>query len=131
MKLKLPFPVSANVYYRKVGNRMLISAKGRQYKHNVYAAVLEQLGLFKPLTGPLRITIELFPPNKIRRDLDNFAGKALYDALVFANCMLDDSQIKESHNYMREPDKDDPGCDVILEELHAIQADHMRQELGL
>jgi crossover junction endodeoxyribonuclease RusA len=115
VKLELPFPPSTNTYYRKVGHKMLLSKKGRQYKDNVYAAVLDQQGLFKPLLGPLKITVILIPPDKRKRDLDNFAGKALYDALAHSNVFMDDSQIKESHNYMLEPGGEGM-CSVVIEE---------------
>lgn len=116
MRLELPFPPSTNTYYRNVRGVMKISKRGREYKHEVYACVLEQLGIFKPFTGPVRIAVELFPPDKRRRDLDNFSGKALCDALGYANVYMDDSQIKESHNYFREVVKGGR-CEIVLEEL--------------
>jgi crossover junction endodeoxyribonuclease RusA len=115
MRIELPFPPSTNTYYRNIKGRTLISKKGRQYKDSVYGSVLEQHGLFKPITGPVKITVELIPPDRRKRDLDNFAGKALYDALTAANVWMDDSQVKESHNYMLEPG--DGRCTVIIEEL--------------
>ena len=116
MNIELPLPPSTNPYYRKVNGRMLISKRGREYKDAVYACVLEQLGIFKPFTGPLSIVVDLFPPEKRKRDLDNFAGKALYDALAYSNVFMDDSQIRESHNYFREVVKGGK-CEVLLEEL--------------
>lgn len=116
MVIELPFPPSTNTYYRNVNGTMKISAKGRIYKDVCYGDVLEQHGIFKPFTGKVRVTVDLHPPCNRRRDLDNFAGKALYDALTHANVWMDDSQVKESHNYMRE--KVEGGrCVVVIEEM--------------
>jgi crossover junction endodeoxyribonuclease RusA len=104
-----------NTYYRNVDGKTLLSKKGREYKQEVYAETLAQHGIFKPFTGPIRITVELTPPDRRKRDLDNFSGKALWDALAHANVFMDDSQIKEAHSYMREPGEGK--CIVILEEL--------------
>ena len=114
--LRLPFPPSANTYYRKVGVRMLISKAGRAYKAEVRACLLEQIGLMKPIEGHVSIHVRLHPGDKRRRDLDNFAGKALYDALTYAGAWLDDSQVKESHNYFHGK-SDDPCCLIVIEEL--------------
>lgn len=93
IELILPMPVSTNVYYRNVAGKMLISAHGRAYIKNVHAAVLEQIGLIKPITESIHIEIMLHAPDRRRRDLDNFCGKALLDALAKAKVFVDDSQI--------------------------------------
>ena len=115
IRLELPFPPTVNKMWppKKGGGRHL-SAAGRQYRENVYALTLEQLGIFKPLQGRIRATVELVPPDRRKRDIDNY-NKALFDSLAHANCFMDDEQIKELHVYMREPGKDD--CIVILEEF--------------
>jgi crossover junction endodeoxyribonuclease RusA len=116
MIFTLPFPPTVNTLYPsgKTGRRFL-SVKGKAYKAEVYARVLEQHGLFKPLTGPLSVTVEHFPPDKRKRDHDNYC-KALWDSLGEAGVFMDDSQIKEAHYYMREPGSE-PKTIVILEEL--------------
>jgi crossover junction endodeoxyribonuclease RusA len=45
-----------------------------------------------PLTGPLIVQIEIFPPDNRRRDIDN-VQKALLDALQHGGAYYDDSQI--------------------------------------
>ena len=114
--LRLPFPPSANTYYRKVGVKMLISMAGRKYKNTVYGCLIEQIGAMAPISGHVSIEVHLHPGDNRRRDLDNFAGKALYDALTYAGAWLDDSQVKESHNFMHWK-SDDPCCMVVIEEL--------------
>ena len=93
MMLNLPFPPSVNGYWRTVrigkSNRTMISEKGRQYR----TRVLESLGFAKStFTGRLRLTVEMYPPDRRKRDLDNFL-KASLDALTHAGIYQDDSQI--------------------------------------
>ena len=47
-----------------------------------------------PARGPLEVLVRLCPPDNRRRDEDNFAGKALFDALTKAGVWNDDSQIR-------------------------------------
>lgn len=93
LELVLPMPVSTNVYYRNFNGRMLISAQGRQYAQQVRIAVLTQLGRIKPLEERLSVEVDFFAPDKRKRDLDNFCGKSLLDAMAKAGVYLDDEQI--------------------------------------
>ncbi|SUB72176.1 Crossover junction endodeoxyribonuclease rusA [Pluralibacter gergoviae] len=72
----------------------MVSAKGRAYQAETCAAVFEQLRQ-RPhtLVGPVSVIVTLYPPDRRRRDLDNF-NKALFDALTRAGIWQDDSQIK-------------------------------------
>ena len=116
MRLELPFPPTVNSMFPSAKNgRCFLSAKGKAYRQEVYARVLEQHGIFKPFTGPLRVTVEHTPPDKRQRDHDNYS-KALWDSLGHANVYMDDSQIKQAFYFMMEPGKDS-GTIVILEEL--------------
>ncbi len=45
-----------------------------------------------PIDYPMRIRIELFPPNKATRDIDNYV-KPILDGLKFLELILDDSLI--------------------------------------
>lgn len=92
MRLILPFPVSTNVYWRNVNGRTLISKKGREYSKAVIKAVLAQGGA-KWLKGRLSVHVKLYPPDNRKRDVDNFGGKSLLDALSKAHVYCDDSQI--------------------------------------
>lgn len=106
MRLTLPFPPSLNTYYRhcviplKSGRGRsvtLISKPGREYR----ADVVRIAGGGVALSGRLAVTLELFPPDKRSRDVDNHA-KAVLDALTHAGVWSDDSQIDELHIYRRE-----------------------------
>lgn len=124
MKLTLPYPPSVNtLYYSGFDKKRHLSEKGRAYKKNVYADVLEQHGVFKPLTGPLSATIKIWVPDKRKRDLDNTfkilldnTFKILLDSLKYANVYLDDDQIMQIHGYKLEKVKGGK-CIVEIEEL--------------
>ena len=89
--LTLPWPPTANTYYRHVGAEVKISEKGRVYRKLVADQVLIQRGA-KLFTGRLEVLIHAFPPDKRKRDLDNLF-KSLLDSLTKAGVWLDDSQI--------------------------------------
>jgi crossover junction endodeoxyribonuclease RusA len=92
IELELPFPPSANHLYRHVGPRTLISREGRRFRERV-CAQLASLGV-RQMKGALRIDIEVYPPDRRKRDLDN-AVKALNDALEHGGAFYDDSQIAD------------------------------------
>jgi crossover junction endodeoxyribonuclease RusA len=90
--ITLPWPPSANSYYRRVGNRTLISRRGRKYRKDV-CAQLATIESKRPLTdGRLAVEIDAFPPDRRRRDLDNLQ-KPVLDAMEHAGVYHDDSQI--------------------------------------
>jgi crossover junction endodeoxyribonuclease RusA len=90
IEVELPYPPSINHYYRKVGPRTLISREGRRFREEV-TSVLAALNL-RPMTGPLEVQIDVYPPDRRRRDIDN-VQKALLDALEHGGAYQDDSQI--------------------------------------
>lgn len=99
MELQLPYPPSINHYWRRVGPRMLISRNGRAFRAEVIA-ILQRQGLPK-LMGPLEVEIDLHPPDRRRRDVDNVM-KSLLDALEHGGVYEDDSQIDDLHIRRRE-----------------------------
>ena len=90
IELELPYPPSVNHYYRNVGRRTLISREGRRYRERV-GAILASMNV-RPLLGPVVVRVEVFPPDRRRRDLDNLQ-KSLWDALQHGGAYQDDSQI--------------------------------------
>jgi crossover junction endodeoxyribonuclease RusA len=108
LELELPFPPSVNHYYRRVGTRTLISREGRAYREKV-CAILAELGV-RPLAGPIRMSIEVYPPDRRRRDLDNLQ-KSLWDALQKGGAYRDDSQVVRFKAVKLEPV---PGGKVIV-----------------
>ena len=104
IEVELPYPPSVNNYWRHVGwgtpiakhrdwgprPRVLISRRGRAFR-KVVRSVLAGLRV-QPMTGKLHVRIELHPPDRRRRDVDN-ALKSLLDALEHGGAYLDDGQI--------------------------------------
>jgi Holliday junction resolvase RusA-like endonuclease len=99
IELELPFPPSVNHYYRRVGPRTLISREGRRFREEV--CDLLAAAEVDPLAGPLQIEIEVYPPDRRRRDIDN-SMKALLDALQHGGAYGDDSQIEDLRIKRRE-----------------------------
>lgn len=91
LTLELPYPPTINHYYRRVGNRTLISAEGRKYRERIHA-ILRDLG-HRELTGALAVMMTAFPPDRRRRDIDNLQ-KALLDALQKGGLFQDDRQVR-------------------------------------
>lgn len=87
----LPWPPTANTYYRHVGPRVLISRDGRAYRQAV-AELAASEGW--PKFGQQRVSvhIEAWMPDRRKRDLDNVL-KSLLDSLTHAGVWEDDSQI--------------------------------------
>lgn len=109
MRLTLPFPPSANRYWRNYHGRMVRSAEAEAY----IAAVgwhCNAAGV-QPLTGNVCLIMDFYRPSK-RMDLDNMF-KILGDALQgFA--YENDKQIVEIHA-MRHDDKDEPRVEVLIQ----------------
>lgn len=97
MEITLPWPPSVNAYWRTFQGRMIISAKGRDYREAVCVLVQRQ-GADAGYTGKLVVEIEAYQPDKRRRDLDNLL-KAPLDALTHAGVYTDDSQISDLRIY--------------------------------
>ena len=116
LRLELPFPISTNHYWRLARGRHVISSAGKAFADEVFYSVKQQLPGHRTLEHNLRVQVELYPPDYRRRDLDNFAGKSLFDALQRARVYIDDSQIRELHAYFFEP-QGEANCVVLLEEF--------------
>lgn len=89
MIMTLPYPPSANHYWRRVGTKTLISREGRAYRKRIGSLLA---GGGPPYDGRLALMMDAFPPDRRRRDLDNLQKPTL-DALEKAGVYWDDSQI--------------------------------------
>ncbi|MBQ3748065.1 MAG: RusA family crossover junction endodeoxyribonuclease [Kiritimatiellae bacterium] len=98
LEFDLPWPPSVNNYYRHVGPRVLISRAGRKYR----TMVVSRLGGLKKLSGAVSLSLECYPPDRRRRDLDNLL-KCLQDSITAAGVLDDDSQIRRLQMEMLEP----------------------------
>ena len=97
IEITLPWPPTVNTYWRNFDGRMIISAKGREYRETVGDQMTVQR-MVKHFAGPLRVVIEAWRPDKRRRDLDNLL-KATLDGLAHAGVYEDDSQIVDLRIY--------------------------------
>lgn len=101
MKLTLPYPPSANRYWRSCRGRTFVSKEAQAYKHAV--AVIAQATYGKTChVGPVEITGSVYRP-RATGDLDNRI-KVLVDALqgiAYAN----DSQVKHIDLWMHDEPK--------------------------
>ena len=97
MRLTLPYPPSVNTIWRRVGNKTLLSKQGRLYRRNVARHIVGS----KRFEGRLSVTVDIYPPDRRKRDLDNVL-KALFDGITHAGVWEDDSQIDELHVYRRD-----------------------------
>jgi crossover junction endodeoxyribonuclease RusA len=92
ISIELPWPPSVNNYWIHRGRGTFISDAGIGFIKSVRVAIV-QAKIYKPMLGKLQMSINLFPPDKRRRDIDNVL-KALLDALTKGGLMEDDSQVK-------------------------------------
>ena len=91
-ELHLPFPPSINGYWRSIKRgkicAQILSEKGRDYKKTV----AEVVGKMDPFEGRIGVYMELCPPDRRKRDIDNYV-KAVLDSLTECGVWIDDSQI--------------------------------------
>jgi crossover junction endodeoxyribonuclease RusA len=107
--LHLQYPVSANRYWRRAGNRTYISGEAVAYKAHV--AVVASIARQLVLDGPVSVAIELQPKltskgkaSRTRLDLDNCV-KVVFDAMN-GIAYIDDSQVVRLSAFVGEPVKD-------------------------
>lgn len=92
IELTLPFPPSVNHYWRRHGHTVFIAKAGKDFRMNVLAAVLQQIGKPKALTGRLSMSLTLRRGDRRSFDVDNYS-KATLDALAHAGLFENDSQV--------------------------------------
>jgi crossover junction endodeoxyribonuclease RusA len=91
LRIELPYPPSINHYYLRTPHGVILGAKGKSYRRD--ACLL--LARYKGYCGSerrLAVTINMFPPDKKKRDIDNIA-KGVLDSLQYAKIYGDDNQI--------------------------------------
>lgn len=101
LHLTLPWPPALSSYYRPIVRgsfaKLVRTAIAKQYRDEVARVVRHKLGpVVRPIfTGPVRLDVELRPPDNRRRDIDNACGKSLLDSMTHALIWEDDSQVRE------------------------------------
>ena len=91
LRFELPWPPSINHYYLHTANGVILGAKGKRYRRDA-ALLLHRLRDACGSEKRLSLTINAYPPDKRKRDLDNIV-KAIQDALQYARVYHDDCQI--------------------------------------
>lgn len=113
----LPYPPTANTYYRNVGGRMMLSKRGREYRNAVSNAgdMVRMTAGREPTTARLKMLIRVYPPDRRRRDMDNLI-KPLWDAMQHAGLYADDEQI-DDYRVIRGDIKRPGRVEVTISEL--------------
>ena len=112
MRLELPYPPTANLYWRIFRGHAVKSKDARQYQETAKLMAKAQALGAQPFKGDVRVEVHLRRPAK-RGDLDN-SLKVLLDALK-GIAFEDDKQVVEIHAY-RMDDKANPGVSVRIQE---------------
>ncbi len=123
IELTLPFPPSVNHYLVKSvraakGKAFVhvhVSKKGIIYQGQVLAICLQKRAV-KRLTGRLRVDITLYPPDKRKRDVDNYP-KVLLDSLTKAGVWEDDEQIDKLTITRAWPRRPEGACVVRISQF--------------
>ena len=119
LQIVLPWPPSVNHYWASNGKRRFITQRGVDYRRDVSSIAMAQFGSnFSPLTGRLTVRIEVYPPDRRTRDLDNLC-KAPLDALAHAGIYVDDSQI-DVLILARCRKSDNPVLVCLIEEMEPV-----------
>ena len=100
LEFELPWPPSLNHYYRHVGPRVLISRDGRKYREAVVSLLGEQK--IQPFEDAVELTVDAYPPDNRRRDVDNLL-KCFLDSFTYGGLYRDDSQVRKITITKREP----------------------------
>lgn len=98
ISLDLPWPPSVNGYFIPVRAcgfvRLSLSPAGRAYRKDAMHAIRSVLGPPVTTLQSVRVDIELRPPDRRKRDIDNHI-KAVFDAITHAKLWGDDGQVDE------------------------------------
>jgi len=105
----MPWPSTVNHYHQPIIAKnkdgmpyamATISAGARKYKKLIVATVKDKIGtLSEPMFWEvIAVSLYFFPPDVRKRDIDNYP-KGVFDGMVAAYILEDDSLIKECHSY--------------------------------
>lgn len=93
ISLRLPYPPTINHYYVRTNKGLAIGQKGKWYREQVgFLVAVARLPRKFLGSEKLKVTIRVYTPDHIRRDVDNIL-KCLLDALTKAKVWGDDKQI--------------------------------------
>jgi crossover junction endodeoxyribonuclease RusA len=107
--LTLPYPPSANRYWRSARGRVFVSKEAKDFKATV-RDIAQERGLNSPLAGDVIVDMTVYRPAK-RGDLDN-SIKVTLDSLK-GIAFDDDKQVVQIIAERRD-DKDDPRVEIVV-----------------
>jgi crossover junction endodeoxyribonuclease RusA len=90
LRFELPYPPSINHYYMRTARGVILGSKGKCYRRDAALLLHRYRGYYS--YQKLSVTINLFPPDKRKRDIDNIL-KCLLDSIEHANVYENDNQI--------------------------------------
>lgn len=101
--ITLPYPPSWNQCYQVVrrgngGSALILSSVGRSYKARVSRALRKRVG--DSIDGDLAVSIDVWFPDRRRRDLDNLL-KPILDVCTRGKVWADDVQVRDLHITLR------------------------------
>ena len=88
----MPWAPSINGYRAVARNRIITTARGRDYKARAINAIALQGLAGEQVEGNISLSIKLNPPTLRRYDVDNYC-KAILDAITESGFWLDDEQV--------------------------------------
>ena len=103
LRFELTYPPSVNHYYIRSSTGVVLGAKGKSYRRDASLLLHRYKGHCQDKR--LTVTINVFPPDKRKRDIDNIL-KCLLDAMEHANVYNNDNQIDMLTVIRRDPIKD-------------------------
>jgi len=104
-------PISTQHAYLMRGRIKFMRKEAKELKESYIKQATEQYWC-ELLTWDLTVTIELYFPDKRKRDWDNW-HKLTMDALTWV-VWEDDSQIKSAHIYIRDIDRETPRIELTI-----------------
>lgn len=90
LRFTMPYPPSINHYYLRTSSGVIIAPRGKKYRHDVCLLLSKYRGICD--NRRLGMTINVFPPDKRKRDIDNIL-KVSIDSMQYAKVFKDDNQI--------------------------------------
>lgn len=104
--LNLDWPPSVNHIWRKFNGHIVLDKRARAFRLAVASRVAAARARGElpreMLDEDVAVELVLYPPDRRRRDLDNYC-KSVFDALTHAGLWRDDSQIKHINAVFGEP----------------------------
>ena len=114
--LDIPWPPSANHFMGQRNGKRFLSASTKLFREKV-SDIVSELNL-DTTTQALEVFIALYPPDKRKRDIDNYI-KQTFDALQHAGVFEDDSQVYHLDVIKHSPVKGGK-CKVVILESEEI-----------